>query len=56
MDLKGKKCVVITENLYQELEVWYPYYRLVEAGVAVYLVGPEARGQSDAGRRLHTIL
>ena len=27
---------------YQELEVWYPYYRLREEGAAVTLVAPEA--------------
>ncbi len=28
--------------MYQELEVWYPYYRLIEAGATVHLVGAEA--------------
>jgi protease I len=27
---------------YQELEVWYPYYRMKEQGAAVTLVAPEA--------------
>ncbi|MFW6125160.1 MAG: type 1 glutamine amidotransferase domain-containing protein, partial [Pirellulales bacterium] len=27
---------------YQEMEVWYPYYRLREEGADVLLVGPEA--------------
>lgn len=42
MDLKGKTVAVLVEQQYQELEVWYPYYRLKEAGVTVLLVGPEA--------------
>jgi protease I len=42
MDLKGKTVAVLVEQQYQELEVWYPYYRLKEAGAAVHLVGPEA--------------
>ncbi|MBN1845436.1 MAG: type 1 glutamine amidotransferase [Sedimentisphaerales bacterium] len=42
MDLAGKKAAVLVEQMYQELEVWYPYYRLREAGVQVDLVGPEA--------------
>jgi deglycase len=42
MDLKGKTVAVLVEQQYQELEVWYPYYRLKEAGATVLLVGPEA--------------
>ena len=42
MDLKGKTVAVLVEQQYQELEVWYPYYRLKEAGANVLLVGPEA--------------
>ena len=30
-------------DLYQELEFWYPYYRLIEEGAQVVAVGPEAR-------------
>ena len=30
------------DEQYQELEVWYPYYRFIEAGAKVDLVGPEA--------------
>ncbi|MFA6319048.1 MAG: type 1 glutamine amidotransferase domain-containing protein [Elusimicrobiota bacterium] len=41
MALKGKKAVVLIEEQYQELEVWVPYYRLKEEGVAVRLLGPE---------------
>jgi protease I len=42
MAIAGKTVVVQVENLYQELEVWYPVYRLKEAGCKVLLVGPEA--------------
>jgi protease I len=42
MNLTGKTVAVFVENLYQELEVWYPYYRLKEAGAKVVMVGPEA--------------
>src|SRR5258705_11740366 len=41
MDLKGKRIVVLVEQQYQEMEVWYPVYRLREAGCTVTLVGPE---------------
>jgi protease I len=42
MELKGKRAVVLVEQQYQEMEVWYPVYRLREAGCIVTLVGPEA--------------
>ena len=42
MDLRGKTVAVLVEQQYQELEVWYPYYRLNEAGATVVMVGPEA--------------
>src|SRR5262245_14267507 len=42
MALTGKRIAVLIEQQYQELEVWYPVYRLREAGCTVKLVGPEA--------------
>src|SRR5437667_2438980 len=45
MELQGKRVAVLVEQQYQEMEVWYPVYRLKEAGCQVTLVGPEA-GQS----------
>ena len=42
MDLNGKTVAVLVEQQYQEFEVWYPHYRLKEAGAAVLMVGPEA--------------
>ncbi len=41
-ELQGKRAAVLVEQMYQEMEVWYPIYRLREAGFAVTLVGPEA--------------
>jgi protease I len=42
MELQGKRAAVLVEQMYQEMEVWYPAYRLQEAGCKVTLVGPEA--------------
>jgi len=39
MRLKGKKVVLLAENLYQDLELWVPYYRLKEEGAEVTIVG-----------------
>jgi protease I len=36
------RVAILVEQQYQELEVWYPYYRLREAGCSVTMVGPEA--------------
>jgi protease I len=42
MDLSGTRVAVLVEQKYEEMEVWYPVYRLREAGCEVVLVGPEA--------------
>jgi len=42
MELQGKRAAVLVEQLYQEMEVWYPIYRLREAGCKVTVIGPEA--------------
>ncbi len=41
MKLKGKKALILVEDLYQEMEVWYPLYRLKEEGAEVFTVAPE---------------
>ena len=42
MELQGKRAAILVEQQYQEMEVWYPLYRLREAGCKVTVVGPEA--------------
>jgi protease I len=42
MTLTGKRIALLVDNMYQEMEVWYPLYRLREAGAEVVTVGAEA--------------
>ena len=39
MAMQGKRVAILVEDLYQDQEVWYPYYRLKEAGAEVLVVG-----------------
>ena len=39
MSLKDKRVAILAENLYQEMELWVPYYRLKEEGAEVKVVG-----------------
>ena len=39
MLLTGKRVAILAENLYQEMELWVPYYRLKEEGAEVHIVG-----------------
>ncbi|WP_218009231.1 type 1 glutamine amidotransferase domain-containing protein [Herbidospora cretacea] len=40
MELSQARIVVLVENLYQELELWYPVLRFREDGAQVRVVGP----------------
>ena len=39
MKLQGKRIAILAENMYQEMELWVPYYRLKEEGAEVKVVG-----------------
>ncbi len=39
MTLTGKRVAILVEDLYQDQEVWYPFYRLKEEGVQVITIG-----------------
>jgi len=54
---RRKRVAILVEDLYQDQEVWYPYYRLLEAGVDVVFVGtgkPEYTGKYGYPLRPHT--
>ena len=42
MNLKGKRVAIYVDNIYQEMELWVPLYRLQEAGAEVVIVGAKA--------------
>lgn len=48
MNLKGKAVAILVEDLYQELEVWYPLLRLKEAGANVTVVGSGSAKQHQS--------
>lgn len=39
MELTGKKIIILVEEIFNDHEFWYPYYRLKEAGAEVVVVG-----------------
>ncbi|MFO8032765.1 MAG: type 1 glutamine amidotransferase domain-containing protein [Desulfohalobiaceae bacterium] len=47
--MQGKKAMVMIEEMYNDYEFIYPYYRLQEAGLEVQVVGPEA-GKTYTGK------
>jgi len=43
MKLKGKRIGILVEDLYNDREVWYPYYRFIEEGAEVVCIGPQRK-------------
>ncbi len=39
----GKKVAIFLEDMYEDLEFWYPYYRMKEAGHDVDVISPELK-------------
>jgi protease I len=42
MEIKNKKILMFVEDEYEDLELQYPRYRMMEAGAKVVVAGPEA--------------
>ena len=49
MELTGKKVAILVEDMFNIYELWYPYYRLLEAGAEVVVVG-SGRKNTYAGK------
>ena len=47
MELEGRHIAVLAEDLYEDLELWYPVYRFREAGAKVTIVGGGAGGYAS---------
>ena len=47
--LAGKRVLTFVGDIYEDLELWYPKLRLIEAGAAVVVAGPEGN-RSYAGK------
>lgn len=45
MKLQNKSIAILVEKTYQDLEVWYPYYRFIEEGAKVLFIGPSTEEQ-----------
>jgi protease I len=39
MELRDKRVAILAENTYEDQELWYPYFRLLEADADVFIVG-----------------
>jgi protease I len=39
MKLNGKRIAILADNLYEDMELWVPYYRMKEEGADVKVVG-----------------
>ncbi len=41
MQLKDRKLAIFLENMYEDIEFWYPYYRMQEEGAEVEIIAPQ---------------
>lgn len=47
--LAGRRVLMFVDDVYEDLELWYPKLRLIEAGAEVVVAGPQA-GHKYAGK------
>ena len=51
MELDGKNIAILMADDYEDLEFWYPYYRMKEAGANVKVIGCAMSADKLRGRR-----
>lgn len=49
LPLTGKRVLLLTGEIYEDLELWYPKLRLEEAGASTLMAGPDAN-QAYSGK------
>jgi len=42
-EILNKRILVFVDDIYEDLELWYPKLRLIEAGATVVVAGPQAK-------------
>jgi protease I len=42
LPLAGRRVLILVGDIYEDLELWYPKLRMIEAGAEVTVAGPEA--------------
>jgi len=50
--LSGKRLLMFVEDLYEDLELWYPRLRMIEAGAQVVVAAPGA-GKTYSGKHTY---
>lgn len=60
--LEGKRIAMFIEDFYEDLEFWYPYYRMKEEGAGLIVIGPEKKTftgknglKASADRGIHEV-
>jgi protease I len=49
-EMAGKRIAILAEDFYEDMELWYPYYRLLEAGAEVKIIGS---GRAESFKSKH---
>lgn len=48
MELQGKRVAILAEDLYEDLELWYPLLRLKETGAEVQVIGTGTKDEYES--------